>query len=157
MKPSSLHFREVELLSNCLCTLDLIFSSFVERWNCVELLPNCMCILELICIDIHLLIQLRTSYRLICICSQHSFLLLILSLNLHSSFQISLHAHVDQSLLNPSFSQGFVVHTSNLRISNIATPFGQKATGRFVGGFSDEQSNVHSLMNPHVMTMLKCV
>ena len=54
-------------------------------------------------------------------------------LNLHTSFQISLHSHVDQSLLNPSFSQGLVAFTSNLMISNKATPFRQKATGRLAG------------------------
>ena len=56
-------------------------------------------------------------------------------LNLHTPFQINLHSHIDQShfISNPSFLEGLVAFASNLRISNKAIPFRQKATGCLAG------------------------
>ena len=131
-------WREVEFASNCCRIVCALWSSFAFAIHSSSHLAQ-----NFIKINMHLFLA-QFSFT-------HS------QLNLHTSFQISLHSHVDQSLLNPSFSQGLVAFTSNLRISYKATPFRQKGTSHLAGRFLDEQSNIHSGMNPQKMTMLKCV
>ena len=96
----SLHFGGgricIELLSNYLCTLDLICSSF---WGEVEFASNCcriVCALwSSFAFAIHSSSHLAQNVIQI---NMHMFLaqfLLLIQLNLHTSLQINLHAHVD--------------------------------------------------------------